>query len=734
MRTFADFKVQLRGKSRTRYLKAVSTLKHYALNNVEKNRTSISSNTDEATIRDYYTAQFRRLIERFGATGLMSAYNAVNGTPAVADSFLLNNLARRSWGFNGYVTSDCGAVATTYRLPGEAFGPGGPVELSGHDWAPPGWSSDHGGGAASTWTRKADGAEVSGPAGGEAFSLRAGTALNCSGAGIGNQGFRSWFGQENEAGLIEEAIRARILGQGVIDRALQRVFTLRMRTGEFDPRSRVGFSRIRGRVIDSGDHRRLTGQVARRSLVLLRNKRFGSRKRRLLPVDPAEVRKIVVLGDLAGRVVLGGYSGKPTEEIDVRDGESYLARTSPQAEVVFDDAGTSTTATGPAVIGEGTRSAIREADFVLMMVGTDEKSSNEGSDRASLAMPGNYSSMIRQVNDIGNRNRALYVQSAGPVSLGAAGERVPAVLFSGPNGQRQGSALASVLFGGSEPSGRLSFTWYRNDSQLPPISDYDLTPEKTKGLGRTYQYFTGKPRFPFGHGLSYTKFRYSKAKLPRRARASGRIPAGITVTNTGRRAGSTVLQIYAAIHARRGGRRLPVRRLIGFARSGVLKPGRSRRLNWRIPVERLRLFDPKSDRDVVYQGRYRLTIGTSSARTVAGRRVKIAGRLPRKIEHVTVEAPRMVLNRGQKLNLKGRNFWLSGPGQGRGHAANRIIAAARDDQSFVNLRRRRVNYSSNRPGVLRVGRGGVVTGVRRGTGTITVSVGGTKGRASFVVR
>lgn len=725
---------KLRGNPRTKYLKAVSTLKHYALNNVETGRTATSSNTDEATIRDYYTAQFRRLIERSGATGLMSAYNSVNGTPAVADSFLLNDLARRSWGFDGYVTSDCGAVATTYRLPGEIFGFGGPVELSGHDWAPFGWTTDHGG-ASSTWTRTADGTEVSGPAGGQAFSLRAGTALNCAGAGPGNQLFRSWFGQENEAGLIEEAVHAGILGEGVIDRALMRVFTLRMRTGEFDPRSRVGFARIGGGVVDSTGHRRLTGEVARRSLVLLKNAPVGAGKRKVLPADPASVQKVVVLGDLAGRVVLGGYSGTPTEEVSVREGvEAYLARTSPRAEVIFDDLGTSTTATGPAVISDGIRTAIHEADLVLMMAGTDENSNAEGSDRASLSMPGNYESMIEQVSRIGNPNLALYIQSAGPVSLGGAGERVPAVLFSGPNGQRQGSALASVLFGASEPRGRLSFTWYRNDSQLPPIGDYDLTPEKTGGLGRTYRYFTGKPRFPFGYGLSYTKFRYSKARLPRHARARGRIKAGITVTNAGRRAGSTVLQVYAVLKGRRAGRQLPRRRLVGFARTGTLRPGRSQRLKWRIPAERLRLFDRRSGRDVVYRGRYRLLIGTSAMKTVADRATRVTGRLPQKIRHVTVEPPRLDLRQGQKLNLQGRNRWLGGLSENSRPVSARIVTAVREDQSFVDLRRRKVRYSSNRPRVVRVRRNGRLTAIRPGVATVTVSVGGARGRATFVVR
>jgi beta-glucosidase len=123
------------GGLRGRYLKAVATAKHFALNNVEELRTAISSNTDEATIREYYTPHFRRVVEDGRVSGLMSSYNAVNGTPAVANSFLLNVLARRTWGHDGYVTSDCGAVATTYRRPDQPIGvPGSALYFAGHDW------------------------------------------------------------------------------------------------------------------------------------------------------------------------------------------------------------------------------------------------------------------------------------------------------------------------------------------------------------------------------------------------------------------------------------------------------------------------------------------------------------------------------------------------------------------------------------------------------------------------
>src|SRR4051794_40276046 len=173
------------GKPRGRYLKAVTTLKHYAMNNVENDRMGSSSDTDEGSIRDYYTRQFRDIVERAHATGVMSSYNSINGAPAVSNNLTLNVLLRRTFGFDGYVTSDCGAVGTQYRAdnsgnPAAQDPRSAALATSGHDWAPPGWTTNHGDHAA-LWTKDGALLPISGRAGAEAWSLRAGTGLNCVG-------------------------------------------------------------------------------------------------------------------------------------------------------------------------------------------------------------------------------------------------------------------------------------------------------------------------------------------------------------------------------------------------------------------------------------------------------------------------------------------------------------------------------------------------------------------------
>src|SRR5262249_5536224 len=152
--------------------------------NVEDDRQYGSSDTTDANIRDYYTAQFRSLIEDSHVSGLMTSYNAINGTPAPADTYTANELARRTYGFDGYSTSDCGAVYDVYNA-------------TRHNWAPPGWTTTTTNGS-TVWANNASGQTVSGAAGGQAYALRAGTQLNCTGA-------------EDTLANITEAIKAGVL-------------------------------------------------------------------------------------------------------------------------------------------------------------------------------------------------------------------------------------------------------------------------------------------------------------------------------------------------------------------------------------------------------------------------------------------------------------------------------------------------------------------------------------------
>ncbi|MCO5974846.1 glycoside hydrolase family 3 C-terminal domain-containing protein [Actinoallomurus soli] len=699
------------GRPMTPYLKVAATAKHYALNDVENDRHADSSDTTDANIRDYYTRQFRDLIQNAHVSGLMTSYNAINGTPAPADTYTANALAQRTYGFNGYTTSDCGAV-------GDVYAPGS------HDWAPPGWTTATTNGTPQ-WTNTATGRQVSGAAGGQAYALRAGTQLNCTGS-------------EDTSANIKEAIQAGVLSEGVIDDALVHLFTMRMRTGEFDPPSKVAYTKITKDQIQSPAHQALAEKVAANSLVLLKNDPVPHTDAPLLPADPATLDNVVVVGDLAGTVTLGDYSGEPALQVNAVQGiTSAIKAADPKATVTFDACGTSTGATTAAKCSAQTLAAIRTADLVVVFAGTDTNLATEGKDRTTIAMPGNYDSLIDQVKAVGNPRTALALQAGGPVTIDKVKDDFPAIVFSAYNGESQGTALADVLFGKQNPSGHLDFTWYADDAQLPGMKNYGLTPSQTGGIGRTYQYFTGTPTYPFGHGLSYTGFAYSHVRTDTRTvHADGQVTVRLDVTNTGRKAGATVAQLYAATPFTVPGVELPRERLAGFQKTNVLPPGQTQHLAIPVHVSDLAFWDEGRHRDVVYDGPYQFRVGTDADHIVGTSTVRVTGTITPRTRYVTVQPDHVVFAPGESIDLAGKNPWIADDtAQASQHVrADHIVEAVNNDESFVDLAHTRVGYRSSDPRVARVSPAGKVTLVAPGVATISVTVNGVTGSTPVVVK
>ncbi|HSZ39089.1 MAG TPA: glycoside hydrolase family 3 C-terminal domain-containing protein [Trebonia sp.] len=696
------------GQPLTPYLKAAGTAKHYALNNEEDDRHTGSSDTTDANIRDYYTRQFASLVENAHVSAVMTAYNAINGTPCPADTYTVNELLQRTYGFRGYTTSDCGAIGDIYAS-------------GSHEWAPPGWSTD-----GTTWTNTATGVQIPAAAGGQAYALRAGTNMNCS-------------GPEMTIDNIQAAIDVGMLSAGVVDSAVTRVLTMRMETGEFDPASRVAYTRITKAAIQSPAHQALAEQIAAQAVVLLQNDTVRGTSSKLLPADPSGLNSVVIVGDLAGTVTLGGYSGDPTLQVDAVQGITTAVRAANSAATVtFDACGTSTTTTTPAVISAATQAAIQGADLVIVFVGSDLNVANEGLDRTTLAMPGNYDSLISQVSAIGNPRTALVIQADGPYDIEDAQTDFPAIVFSSYNGESQGTALARVLFGEQNPAGHLNFTWYAGDDQLPDIANYGLTPSQTGGLGRTYMYFTGTPTYPFGYGLSYTTFAYSRVNVgPGAVSANGTVRVSFDVTNTGTVAGATVAQVYVAPGFTVSGVELPRQRLAGFQKTAVLAPGETQHITLAVEIASLSRWDETSSRQLVDEGPYQLRVGPDSA-TVAGEgTVNVRGELARRVRYVTVQPDLVIFKPGDTLNLTGGNPWITPDTDSaleQAHAAaTGVIEAVNTDQSFVDLTSASVSYDSSAPRVATVSRVGVVTMGAPGVATIGVTVNGVSGTVPIVV-
>ena len=697
------------GRQMTPYLKVASTAKHFALNDNENNRHADSGNTTDANIRDYYTAQFRSLTENAHVAGVMTSYNAVNGTPSPADTYTVNELLQRTYGFNGYTTSDCGAVGDVYST-------------GSHGWAPPGWTTD-----GTTWTNSATGQALPAAAGGQAYAIRAGTQLNCTGG-------------EDTLANIQAAIKAGVLSEGVIDNALVHLFTMRMETGEFDPPSQVPYTSITKSAIQSPAHQSLAEKIAAEDLVLLKNDHVTGTSAPLLPADPSKLNNVVIVGNLANTVTLGDYSGDPALQVNAVQGiTTALKAANPNANVVYDSCGTSTRTTAVASCSTATQAAIKTADLVIVFVGTDLNVATEGQDRTTLAMPGNYNSLISQVAALGNPRTAMVIQSGGPVDISATQGDFPSIVFSGYNGESQGTALAQVLFGQVNPAGHLDFTWYANDSQLPDMKNYGLTPSQTAGLGRTYMYFTGTPTYPFGYGQSYSKFSYSHINVASRTvDANATVPVSFDVTNTGTVPGATVAQLYVAPQFTVSGVEMPKEQLAGFQRTDLLAPGQTQQITLKVKLADLSQWDESSLKQVVYDGPYQFRVGPDSATVAGSGTVTVQGSTAENVQYVTVQPDQVILKPGDTLSLAGKNPWIAPDTNSsleQPHAAaNNVVEAVNNDQSFVDLSRANVSYASSNPNVATVSSTGKVTAIGHGVTTISVTVNGVTGTTPIVVQ
>lgn len=248
------------------YLKTVATPKHFVANNSENNRHTGSSNVTSAELREYYTPAFAALVGKYGAGSLMTSYNEVNGVPVSADKNLVEKLARRTWGFKGAVTSDCDAVRDVWQ----------PIN---HNWTPPGASSPLTAPEAVAWT------------------LKAGVDLDCM-----DQDYPTYLEQSYTQGAVTEAD---------MDVSLVRTFTLRMRTGEFDPADKVPWRNDHYTIanqVSSVDHLATSRQMSDQAAVLLKNDRHRRTGGAALPLTAKDTKRVVVVGPLATTEVHGDYS------------------------------------------------------------------------------------------------------------------------------------------------------------------------------------------------------------------------------------------------------------------------------------------------------------------------------------------------------------------------------------------------------------------------------------------
>jgi beta-glucosidase len=595
-------------KSARGYYKAIATLKHYAANNSEVNRRNGSADMDQRTLREYYTKQFADIIEQAHPGSIMSSYNSVNGVPAAASVQLISDLARDTYGFNGYFTSDCDAV---YEI------------QAGHHWQPP------------TASAPLD------QYGRSAYAISAGEDLDC------NWGYHDQYSYGNTVPTaIAQKIRTETdtFNVGDVDTSLTRLFTARIETGEFDDENQVPWVRearqrlggttwtssaSNNAITETPERLAQAQQSAEQDLVLLKNDKVGGAPLLPLAVPKHKAFRVAVVGYFAHpqQLFTGGYSSIQTgagaaNNIDAYTGiKSAIEARDPDAQVDFLPGVTGGSTAGKlTTVDPATIAAVKGYDAVVVVAGTDSTTASEDHDRTTTALPGAQAAMISQV-EAANPRTVVYLQTVGSVDVRSFEATSPAILWSSYLGQRQGLAIANVLLGTVNPSGHLPFTWYTDDSQLPAITDYAIRPSQS-APGRTYMYFTGTSSFPFGHGLSYSSFRFSDFKVAKHSvGASGTISATATVTNTGTVTGAATPQLYVTTPFAPASAERPAKRLLAFDRV-VVKPGRSAKVHFSAPASQLAFLNEKSQTMQVDRGTYGLQLAASASECRLGPRCR----------------------------------------------------------------------------------------------------------------
>ena len=682
-----------------KYFRVVSTPKHYAVHSgPESLRHQFNVDVSPHDLEDTYLPAFRAAVTEAHAQSVMCAYNAIDGVPACASTMLLRDHLRSAWHFDGYVVSDCAAVADV---------------SSGHHYAP-----DFAHGAA--------------------VAVKAGTDIECG------------YGQGNAFPALVQAVHDKLITEAELDNALRRLFRARFKLGMFDPPSSFAYGQIPYSEVNSPEHRQLSLQAARESIVLLKND--GT-----LPLKSG-IAKIAVIGPTAELVqsLQGNYNGPPPspvyplngiekqfssaqvsyaqgstlvagaavpiehtalhpasgsgfgltgEYFNSKDlsGSPVLSRTDRNINFNWDkvvpveglqrndysvrwsgtfvppapgeyklgvrvnycyacenaegfklflddkllvqsddkkqpergqvvDATVNFSDTQPHPIrleyfhGTGTAGidlswqapadvlrdeAVRiakDADVIVATVGLSPSLEGEempvklegfsGGDRTSIDLPAAQEDLLKALGASG-KPLIVVLQNGSALAVNWAQKHANAVLEAWYPGAEGGTAIAETIAGDNNPAGRLPLTFYSSLSQVPEFTDYSMK-------NRTYKYFSGKPLYGFGFGLSYTKYAYSGLKLPASVKAGDPASVEVDVKNVGAVAGDEVVELYLTQPKQF---ETPIRELAAFSRIH-LNPGESKHVSLTITPRSLGQVDAKGNR-VIVAGEYTVSVGST---------------------------------------------------------------------------------------------------------------------------
>lgn len=542
----------IQGKDK-KYLKAAACVKHFAVHSgPESERHRFNALVTQKDLRETYLPAFKECIKEAKVAGVMGAYNRVNGEPCCGSQTLLVKILRQEWGFDGYVTSDCWAI--------KDFNEGHKV------------------------TR--DAAESA------ALAVKAGCDLNC-GCAYGN---------------LIDAYNRGLISEEDIDKAVIHLMTIRMRLGMFDDPKHVPYASIKYENNDCRKHREFSLEVARKSFVLLKN------KDNLLPLDKNKIRSIAVIGPNAdsSEALKGNYYGTASEYVTILQGIREDAGNDIRiyyAEGCHLYKQSSTDLDAPKDRFAEAISAAQRADVTVLCLGLDATiegeegdTSNEfaGGDRKNLNLLGLQEDLMEAVYAAG-KPVILVLLSGSAIAINWADEHIPAIIEAWYPGGQGGRALASMIFGEYSPSGRLPITFYKTTKELPDFHDYSME-------NRTYKYMKNEALYPFGYGLSYSKFSYSNIRISSEKINPGEsIRVKAKVKNIGSFESDEVAELY--LKDIEASVRVPRWQLTGIHRVH-LKPQEEAEICFTITPRQMVLIDEEG-KCMLEPGRFEIFVGGS---------------------------------------------------------------------------------------------------------------------------
>jgi beta-glucosidase len=784
----------------TVYLKTVPCGKHYFANNSEFNRHDGNSIMDSRDLREFYISPYKKLIEQDQLPSIMSSYNEVNGVPTSASKLYLDTIARRTFGLRGYITGDCSAIQEIYsshhyvKTPEEAAAAGlkAGVDIDcGSVYQRSTINAFNKGLISST---DIDRALVN------IFTIRMRLGEFDPPAKVPYSLFhKELIGSPSNKALAKEiATKTPVLLKNNIciktnKKALPINPTELKNIALIGPQAdKVELGPYSGRpskenmISPCAGIRKYISEKGLSTEVVLSTGGNTASKSNLLYIAGFELKKsngsvskfdATKYSSSSKGITVGSGMGTEDQVRSIDDGSwtSYdnvdltdvdtiginlnilteggiieVRVGSPEGNLLttlnatlsagLKSGGPYGTGTltkvkvnklglnGPQTlclvykapveesIDRNTIATATSADIAIVFVGTDENTATEEADRLSLVLPGNQVELIKAVAAV-NPNTIVVIQTLGCVEVEEFKnlQNIPGIIWVGYNGQAQGDAIASILFGDVNPGGKLNGTWYKSVKDLPDIADYTLRGGNEKN-GRTFWYFDKEVSYEFGYGLSYTTFEYSNFKISKNAiTPHDKITVSVDVKNTGKREGDEVVQVYMRTPESPASLQRPIKRLKGFKRV-TIPAVQTKTVQIDINCADLWFWDIDKNKITFDQGRYLFEIGSSSK--------DIKGTVTSTMNGIFIPVLKTVVADCDAIIMK------------KGSSAQTSVTAAMTDDSFYDIAKAQVVYTSNNSNVADVDEKGLVRAKGTGVATITalVTIDGNTESSSFPVK